>query len=595
MHKKWIGLVLALLLSTLLPGALAAGDELWEQAGYDSVQAFCADYDLLYGTQTPLSQAQYDELQAVYLDALAAARADNARVPAYLAFDTMEECITVMGYADVDEACRDYAYMIAQEQFWRMQDLYYFRTRYGIDDDDLIHVQCDGEIVPFPDAKPENREGRVMVPFRAIAEAMGGTVQADGEITAVFGERSLTFRAGSGKLVTAAPAGQTVQWMDVAPYIKDDRAYVPARFFAEALGWDVAWDSNSQTVVLLDGAGLAARIDEQFTVVNHMLPVAQQDAAWRTVLSLALNVTTDMDGISARWPFGLDAELLTQDGSLHLDAQFEAGALASLIFGTNTDDEEMKPLIDVLQAALADGDLEIISNADEQTLYLRSQALMEVMSTLGAAQLPDVVDGGKIWFKISGFDLNTLIGRREMPELAQAESVGELLYQLAMENNWGWRPLETCYALDESVQSVAQLLGDNCFVQSDGAWVSNLTYDNGRLSGSLLQGEDMLRDVMADDVHTMHYRLSVRESGAYDGVLSVVLDEESGEPAGNVQLALSGDRARTHLTATLALSYEGASVDAAFDWVRTATDASVPAAPGENELVIDLSTLQGGL
>ena len=45
------------------------------------------------------------------------------------------------------------------------------------------------------------------------------------------------------------------QETDVAPYVKQDRTYVPVRFFAEQIGLDVQWD---------------ARIKQPFYVRNHM-------------------------------------------------------------------------------------------------------------------------------------------------------------------------------------------------------------------------------------------------------------------------------------------------------------------------------------
>jgi hypothetical protein len=43
-----------------------------------------------------------------------------------------------------------------------------------------------------------------------------------------------------------APVKET----DVAPYIKQDRTYVPIRFFAEEIGLDVQWDQATRTVIL---------------------------------------------------------------------------------------------------------------------------------------------------------------------------------------------------------------------------------------------------------------------------------------------------------------------------------------------------------
>jgi hypothetical protein len=41
--------------------------------------------------------------------------------------------------------------------------------------------------------------------------------------------------------------------MDVAPYIKNSRTYLPARFVCEALGADVEWDQGTKTVTITKG------------------------------------------------------------------------------------------------------------------------------------------------------------------------------------------------------------------------------------------------------------------------------------------------------------------------------------------------------
>ncbi len=41
--------------------------------------------------------------------------------------------------------------------------------------------------------------------------------------------------------------------MDAAPYIKNDRTYVPMRYVAETIGAEVVWDDAARTVTLTRG------------------------------------------------------------------------------------------------------------------------------------------------------------------------------------------------------------------------------------------------------------------------------------------------------------------------------------------------------
>lgn len=145
-----------------------------------------------------------------------------------------------------------------------------------------VGVMVNGVYVKFPDAAPEVADGRTMVPVRALVETLGGEVEyqsgAEGDtIRFVIDGYAYEFVTGSTTVkvsVTAdndkdTPKPDDIQ-MDCAPYIKSGRTYVPIRFIAEALGYDVGWDSAYQTVILLDREALAEKIDESFTILNKV-------------------------------------------------------------------------------------------------------------------------------------------------------------------------------------------------------------------------------------------------------------------------------------------------------------------------------------
>lgn len=62
---------------------------------------------------------------------------------------------------------------------------------------DGVFVQLNGAFLTFPDAQPEIRNGRVMAPFRTIAEALGMEVAfREGAIAASNDAVQLRFRVG---------------------------------------------------------------------------------------------------------------------------------------------------------------------------------------------------------------------------------------------------------------------------------------------------------------------------------------------------------------------------------------------------------------
>ena len=107
----------------------------------------------------------------------------------------------------------------------------------------------------FTDAAPELSGGRTFVPLRAVMEAMNAQVDYDGDTGTVAitrGDVGLSMVLGQNTVsVTEDGQSRTVE-MDVTPYVKDGRTYVPVRFVAEAWGCGVGWDADTSTVIIVD-------------------------------------------------------------------------------------------------------------------------------------------------------------------------------------------------------------------------------------------------------------------------------------------------------------------------------------------------------
>ena len=103
------------------------------------------------------------------------------------------------------------------------------------------------------DVPPMLLNGRTMVPFRAIAEALGVDVKWVGETQTILATgqgRELQLVVGQR---TALVNGGEKE-LDVAPQIVNNRTLVPARVFAEAFGATVAWDGATMTASVQSAA-----------------------------------------------------------------------------------------------------------------------------------------------------------------------------------------------------------------------------------------------------------------------------------------------------------------------------------------------------
>ncbi len=103
------------------------------------------------------------------------------------------------------------------------------------------------------DQPPIIVDSRVLVPLRGIFEALQAEVGWDPKqkiVTAAKAGTTVILKIGSP---FATINGKTVS-LDVPAQIRNDRTLVPVRFVSEALGEDVKWHSDTQSVVITTSA-----------------------------------------------------------------------------------------------------------------------------------------------------------------------------------------------------------------------------------------------------------------------------------------------------------------------------------------------------
>jgi hypothetical protein len=104
------------------------------------------------------------------------------------------------------------------------------------------------------DSPPVIKNGRTLVPIRAIIEALGGTVGWDAttkKATVTLGKKIIALWIGKN---TATVNGVSTLIdstnAKVVPEIINGRTMLPLRFVAENLGATVGWDQNTQTITI---------------------------------------------------------------------------------------------------------------------------------------------------------------------------------------------------------------------------------------------------------------------------------------------------------------------------------------------------------
>lgn len=102
------------------------------------------------------------------------------------------------------------------------------------------------------DVAPFIRNSRTYTPVRYLAYALG---LSDQEITWEPAAQRVTLAHGAVKveLIISRPAiivNGEEQPIDAAPLIEQGRTFLPARFVAEAFGFKVGWNKQSQAVMI---------------------------------------------------------------------------------------------------------------------------------------------------------------------------------------------------------------------------------------------------------------------------------------------------------------------------------------------------------
>ena len=463
-HKRLLTAALAASLAvSSLPAALAldTAPPMYQQFGYDSVEAYTSSYDWWF------DKFSYDQASDCYRRHLDEIHNDPSVA---LRFHDAEQ-------SDLEEWL-DSGYWDDREAFYRstaldmtLQDDFYAVP--------ALSVQLSGKTLTFPDVQPFFENSRTMVPFRTVAEALGaevgydsGTVSAslDGTVCrfAIGGDTLTVSDMATGKVLKTVP-------LDASPIEKDGRTCVPVRFLAESLGLTVEWDDGAQCAVLYDRDALLESIDSGFTTANRWLaavPRLQNADAVRMGLTAKLDCTA-FDTISGDKKYSASGTMtLVSDGkSASLSASADLSALAVLLSSdliSSADGPTSQlfsaSMLSYYKSALRNAAFDLIYNADTDTLYVRSPLLF---SALASSSGTDKKTDG--WYYEEHFsektalgDLLTLYRNADTPNTCGAALLASAEAYAA--EYGGWSGFYS--SLEDRQQSLSAVLGDAVFTRS---------------------------------------------------------------------------------------------------------------------------------
>ncbi len=118
--------------------------------------------------------------------------------------------------------------------------------------EDGITVYVNGEEI-VSDVPAMIINDRTVLPMRTIFEKLGANVTWMAEDQLIFatkGEDMMVMQIGNSQMSVQTIDEDCIEVVDLdtAPFVYNDRTFVPVRAVAEALDANVVWDSETQTV-----------------------------------------------------------------------------------------------------------------------------------------------------------------------------------------------------------------------------------------------------------------------------------------------------------------------------------------------------------
>lgn len=467
------------------PAAYPAGDNY--DGGYDDgyVQGYISGYESAQWEHEIYNSPDYDR---GYTDGYAAAMAGEVGYPDEYWENEAYEYGYDAGYADGIEA--------AGETVDGTLSVIDFGGTAG-----KTNVMLNGECIDFGDVWPENHNGRVMAPVRAVLEALGATVDYDlttRTVTAELDGDLLIHQIGTDSVEVYAGGDTAVEpkivTMDCTSLVSGGRTLVPVRFFSEALGFQVYWDSYDHAVVLIDPDYLDEVFGEDLTVVNLLLSnaAAQQkaDTYYRQTSDLGLEVTV-FDTLNGNTELGGSAKLDAIYGQEGLEAalKLDLRKLFDVLRKEYGNDADMRELASLLEQM----ELDFRFDAATEQLYIGGD-LLGALTGLPSAWYQGDLSGSGAW------------------TYGEELTVADLVLQAAMADPYS-RPVLYVNSAIVDLARLAALLGDDQFTKSG----STYTLQAGALTEQLTRTLDNWFFMSVDDYYgispTAELSLTITDKG----------------------------------------------------------------------------------
>lgn len=320
-------------------------------------------------------------------------------------------------------------------------------------DEGDFSLLVNGEPVTFSDAAPVLKDGRSFLPMAATFEALGFpaedmTWDSDTQ-TAAASKDGTTISLTIGKKAiqvtqAGAVAGVSIE-TDTAPYIDaaTSRTYIPVGLVADALGYRVAWDGETSTVIIDDVEAILAENTETYELMDQYTDYADQysQGTYRVDGSLTLAMSDTFDTVDVSG----DYNMITSQTALQFDADLAINAdMSDLTF------------------ALPNLDLALRCDVETGAFYFQSQAISasDTWYSLNMKELYDAIYGPGFYEELIALDTASAA-----EDMTFAQALEEILKSDAL-------PLTSEFTTKDYLDLFNYILADNAFERSGSTYTS---------------------------------------------------------------------------------------------------------------------------
>ena len=311
----------------------------------------------------------------------------------------------------------------------------------------------NGEPVTFTDAAPVLKDGRSFLPMAATFEALGFPAEDmtwdSATQTASASKDGTTISLTIGKKAiqvtqAGAAAGVSIE-TDTAPYIDaaTSRTDIPVGLVADALGYRVAWDGETSTVIIDDVEAILAENTETYELMDQYMDYADQysQGAYRVDGSLTLAMSDTLDTVDVSG----DYNMITSQTALQFDADL----------AINADVSDLEFVLPNLDVALR-------YDLEAGTFYFQSQAISasDTWYSLNMKELYDAIYGPGFYEELIA--LNTASAAEDM---TFAQALEEILKSDAL-------PLTSEFTTKDYLDLFNYILADSAFERSGSTYTS---------------------------------------------------------------------------------------------------------------------------